>query len=368
MAIVYARCSQSLLLNVRRRLSSSPSSSSASWSDGHAFDPAIRRLAKSRRFDDIESLLEARKTDLPPRPPPARRTSPPSLPPMRLPACLITPSARWTSSPPRLPSYCYLTNALVSACNHSKALFRRVPDLLSELSRRHSLSPDKISYGILIKSLCLARDASKALPVLREMEEKKIEITKVSYTTILDSLYKEGKPEEAERIWRRCAQGCRPDVVAYNVKCMYWSKSGKSEDVLRLMEEMKDAGLDPDTITYNYLMSCYCKYGRFEDAKRVYRELGEKGCEPNSATFKNLLYALCKNDDFDGGLEVFNDSVKHRKLPDLSSVKMLVELLMKASKVKVATRVVIGLSKKFPELFTGSWKDLEKIVGLHIDE
>ncbi|KAG0477743.1 hypothetical protein HPP92_012462 [Vanilla planifolia] len=347
MAIVYARCSQSLLLNVRRRLSSSPSSSSASWSDGHAFDPAIRRLAKSRRFDDIESLLEARKTDLPSEAS-AREAYLSSLITSYASAGMLDHALRTLDELPRLGSPRTVTslNALVSACNHSKALFRRVPDLLSELSRRHSLSPDKISYGILIKSLCLARDASKALPVLREMEEKKIEITKVSYTTILDSLYKEGKPEEAERIWREmCSKGVAPDVVAYNVKCMYWSKSGKSEDVLRLMEEMKDAGLDPDTITYNYLMSCYCKYGRFEDAKRVYRELGEKGCEPNSATFKNLLYALCKNDDFEGGLEVFNDSVKHRKLPDLSSVKMLVELLMKASKVKVATRVVIGLSK-----------------------
>ncbi|KAG0476000.1 hypothetical protein HPP92_012841 [Vanilla planifolia] len=307
--IVSVRCSQSLLFNVRRRLSSSPSSSSASWSDGHAFDLQSAVLP-SRRFDDIESLLEARKTDLPYEASAREAYLSPSLPPMRLPACLITPSARWTSSPPRLPSYCYLTQRPRLRLQPLKA-----PSSVAFLTCFPTLpppplSPDKISYGILIKSLCLARDASKALPLFREMEEKKIEITKVSYTTILDSLYKEGKPEEAERIWREmCSKGVAPDVVAYNVKCMYWSKSGKSEDVLRLMEEMKDAGLDPDTITYNYLMSCYCKYGRFEDAKRVYRELGEKCCEPNSATFKNLLYALCKNDDFEGGLEVFNDSV-----------------------------------------------------------
>lgn len=259
-------------------------------------------------------------------------------------------------------------NALLSACNHSKSLSPRVPGLFSNLSLSHSLSPDKVSYGILIKSLCLARDSSKALLVLKQMEDKRIEITAISYTTIMDSLYKEGKVEEAERLWKEMrAKKVRSDAAAYNVRAMHRAVNGKPDDVLGLIEEMKAEGAEPDTFTYNYLMICYCKNGRADDAKRVYKELGEKGCQPNAATYKNLLYELCKNKDFDGGVEIFDDCVKQRRVPDLGSVMMLVKGLMKSSKVRAAKRVVIGLRKKFPEDFAGNWKKLENVVGFSKD-
>lgn len=365
MALVYARRSHSLLLHLLHF------SSETSFSGGgHAFDPEIRRLAKFQRFTDIEALLEPRKLNLP-ADFSSREHYLASFITAYASAGMLDHAIRSLEELPRLdsPRTILSLNALLSACIHSKTLSPRVPDLFYNLSRCHSLSPDKVSYGILIKSLCLARDASKALLVLKEMDDKKIEITAISYTTIMDSLYKEGKPDEAERLWKEMrAKGVAPDVVAYNVRAMYWAVNGKPDDVLGVMEEIKDEGMEPDIFTYNYLMTCYCQHGRVDDAKRIYRELEEKGCQPNAATYKNLLYALCKNNDFVGGLEVFEDCVKQSRVPDLGSVMILVKGLMKCSKVRAAKRVVTGLGKKFPEDFVGSWKKLENIVGLSNDE
>ncbi|PKA65183.1 Pentatricopeptide repeat-containing protein [Apostasia shenzhenica] len=371
MALLPAGTGSPRLIFICRNLSaSSPSPSQFTASGGHAFDPAIRRLAKSRQFSEIEALLEPRKLDIPPETS-SREPHLASIITAYTNAGMIDHAIRTIDELPRLgsPRTTLSLNALLSACNHSKVLFRRVPDLLSDLFRRHSLSPDEVSYGILIKSLCLAGDASKAHPVLEEMMGKKIEVTAVSYTTVMDSLYKEGKPEAAERIWKEMhAKGITPDTTAYNVRVMYRAKNGKPEQVLEIMKEIETAGLKPDTITYNYLMSSYCSFGKFDHAKRVYKELREKGCQPNASTYKNMLYALCKNEDFEGGLEVFHDSVKHRKVPDLGSVQMLVGGLMKGSRKRDAKRVVTGLRKKFPKEFVGSWKRLEKMVGLSSDE
>lgn len=364
MALISARRYAAVL--PRRHLSSA----SLSPDSRHAYEPEIRRLAKFQRFSDIEALLESRKLNLP-ADAAARETQLASSIISYVSAGMIDHALRTMDDLPRLgsPRTLHSLNALLSACNHCKTLFPRVPDLFSELSRRHSLSPDKVSYGILIKSYCLLRNSSRALLVLKEMEERGIEITAISYTTIMDSLYKEGKSEEADRLWNEmCAKGVVLDVVAYNVRVMHQATSGKPDDVLGLMEEMKSGGLKPDTFTYNYLMTCYCSHGRLDDAKKVYRELEQKGCEPNAATFKNLLHDLCKRNDFSGGLEVFEDSVKQRRIPDAGSVMMLVKGLMKGSKVRAAKRVVSGLRKKFPEDFVGSWKKLENLVGLGIDE
>lgn len=357
-----------LLCSSPSRPPTAPTADAPLFSGCHAFDPAVRRLARARRFSDIEALLEPLKKD-------PRASGEPFL------ASVITSYAaagmvdhalRTFDEIPSLgaPRTAVSLNALLSALNHSHlpASRRRVPDLFVDLSRRLAIAPDKVSYGILVKSHCLAGDAKKALAVLKEMEEKKIEVTTVTYTTLLDSFYKEGRPEEAERLWKEMEKkGCKPDLPAYNVRVMYRALEGKPQDVLDLIGEIEAAGLKPDTITYNYLTSCYCGNGRFEEAKNVYKGLEEKGCVPNTATFKNLLASLCKNEDFDGGLEVFMDSMKQRKVPDLGSVKLLVEGLMKNSKARAAKRVVSGLKKKFPEDFTGDWRKLEKIVGVNVD-
>nr|CAD1830693.1 unnamed protein product [Ananas comosus var. bracteatus] len=268
-------------------------------------DPALlRRLARARRFSDIEALLEPLKSSAAPSPSPS-------------PEPLLAGA-----------SYGILVKSLC-------------------------LSPG---------------GAASALPVLAQMAERGVPASAVIYTTILDSFYKERRPADAERVWNEMlAKGLAPDLPAYNVRAMHRALHGNPEQVLALLKEMQSLGLNPDTITYNYLIASYCAHGRFGEAMRVYKGLEEKGCAPNHATYKNLLASLCKNEEFELGLEVFDDGVKRGKVPDLGTVRILVEGLMRAGKVRAAKRAVTGLRKKFPEDFTGEWKSLEKVVGLSKD-
>ncbi|WOK94822.1 hypothetical protein Cni_G03527 [Canna indica] len=355
----------SSLFLLLRRLSSAPSVPHP------AFDPEIRRLARLRRFTDIESLLEPLKKDR------SHASSEPFLASVvasYASSGMIDHALRTLDELPRLgsPRTAVSLNALLSALNHSPHRFGRrrlVPELFDSLSRKLSIAPDAVSYGLLIKSHCLAGQTKKALPILKEIEEKKIEVNTVIYTTILDSLYKENKPEVAQRLWTEMnTKGIKPDLPAYNVRVMYRALHGKPKEVLDLISEIEAEGLKPDTITYNYLIACYCTHGKFGDAKKVYKELEEKGCVPNSATYKILVSALCKNGDFDGSLDIFADSLKRSKVPDLSSMKLLVEGLVKTSKLRAAKRVVNGLKNKFPEDFAGEWKKLESMVELNTDK
>lgn len=335
-------------------------------------DPALlRRLARARRFSDIEALLE-----------PLKSSAAPSLSPSPEPllagviaaysaAGMLDHARRTLAELPSLgsPRTAISLNALLHPLNRSPRLSPRVPSLLAELSSAHSLSPDQASYGILVKSLCLSPGgAASALPVLAQMAERGVPASAVIYTTILDSFYKERRPADAERVWNEMlAKGLAPDLPAYNVRAMHRALHGDPEQVLALLKEMQSLGLNPDTITYNYLIASYCAHGRFGEAMRVYKGLEEKGCAPNHATYKNLLASLCKNEEFELGLEVFDDGVKRGKVPDLGTVRILVEGLMRAGKVRAAKRAVTGLRKKFPEDFTGEWKSLEKVVGLSKD-
>ncbi|KAL6222436.1 hypothetical protein ACLB2K_005828 [Fragaria x ananassa] len=189
---------------------------------------------------------------------------------------------------------------------------------------KYNVSADKVSYGILIKSFCDAGKPEEAIETVRVMEEKGVEVTAVSFTTIFNALYKKGNKEEVEKLWDEMVEkGCKVDVAAYNVKIM-------------------------------------C--GMMEEAEKVYKGLEANKLNPNAATFRILVFYLCKNECFERAYRVFKKSVEMRKIPDFNTLRFLAEGLMKKNMRKEAK------GKKFPPNRLNAWKKVEEGLGLVPDE
>lgn len=196
------------------------------------------------------------------------------------------------------------------------------------------------------------------------MEGKGVEVTAVTFTTILDSLYKKGKGDEAERVWNEMVKkGCALDVAAYNVRISY-AHGGNPEDVKGLIEEMTAAGLKPDTISYNYLLTSYCRNGMMDEAMKLYEELEAIGFNPKAATFRTLIHYLCKKGDYGTGYDVFKRSVFHHRIPDFATLKDLVEGLVAKKKLNDAKGLIRTVKKKFPPNVLNAWKKVEIELGL----
>ncbi|KAJ8545845.1 hypothetical protein K7X08_018428 [Anisodus acutangulus] len=330
-------------------------------SSRYAQEYAVKRLAKSHRFSDIENFLESHKNS-------PQITQEPFLSSiirsygvagMFDHALKIYDQMDDLGTPRSAISF----NVLLSACVHSK-LYDRVAQLFDEMPVKYDFLPDKVSYGILIRSYCEMGSPEMAMERLKEMEEKGVEITTVTFTTILHSFYKKGKSDEADCVWNEMVKrGCVPDVGAYNVKIMN-IQGGDPEGVKALIEEMSDAGLKPDTISYNYLMTCYCRNELLDEAQKVYEDLERTGCNPNAATFRTLIFYLCKKGRFETGYKVFKESVRVNKIPDFNTLKYLVEGLVKRSKLKDAKGMSRTVKKKFPPNLVKAWTKLEEELGL----
>ncbi|XP_010029819.1 pentatricopeptide repeat-containing protein At4g36680, mitochondrial [Eucalyptus grandis] len=330
-------------------------------SSRYAQDLTIRRLAKSRRFADIEALVESHKAG----PQAAQEPYLCTLIRSYGVAGMFDHAMRTFEEMDRLgaPRTVLSLNAVLSACNASR-LFGRVPELFAALPGKYGVSPDRVSYGILVKSYCEAGAPEKGIEVLREMEEKGVEVTAVTFTTILDSLYKSGRAAEAEALWDEMAKaGCALDAAAYNVRIMNAQSSGP-EDVKKLIREMSDAGFKPDTISYNYLMTAFLKAGEMDEAIGVYKELEGNGCKPNAASFRTLIHYLCKDGDYEKGYKIFKESVKVHKIPDFMTLRSLVEGLVEKKMTKEAKGMIRTIKKKFPPNFLNAWKKVEENLGL----
>ncbi|ONM41339.1 Pentatricopeptide repeat-containing protein mitochondrial [Zea mays] len=86
---------------------------------------------------------------------------------------------------------------------------------------------------------------------------------------------------------------------------------------------------------------------------------------PDCATYSCVVGALCGAGRWSEAEDVFYAGVKRRKVADLGTVRVLVRGLKDAGKGRAARRVVVGLCKKFPEMFDGPWRELEVAAGLN---
>lgn len=337
---------------------------SSPLSSRYAQEYTVKRLAKSHRFSDIEAFLESHKKD-------PKVTQEPFLATIIRSYGIVGMFSNALSTYEQMsdlgtPRSSVSFNALLSACIQSK-LYDRVPQLFEEIPNKYGVSPDRVSYGILIRSYCEVGSPKVAMERLKEMEEKGMDITAVPYTTIMNSLYKKGMSDEAEKVWDEMVKsGCELDVGAYNVRIMN-IQGGNPDGVKALIDEMSNAGLKPDIISYNYLMTCCCRNGMMDEAEQVYKNLEANCCKPNATTFRTLIYYACQQEQFDIGYKVFNKSVTMNKIPDFNTLKHLVRGLVKISKTREAKSVISIVKSKFPPNVLKAWTKLEEELGLTND-
>ncbi|ESQ52231.1 hypothetical protein EUTSA_v10017741mg, partial [Eutrema salsugineum] len=242
----------------------------------------------------------------------------------------------------------------------------------SVLSFNTFLSPDKISYGILIKSYCEAGLHGKAIEIMmRQMEEGEEQgVNTIALTTILSSLYMKlkGEVEVAENLWNEMVKkkGCEVmDNSAYNVRLMNAALKESPERVLELIQEMSNMGLKPDTISYNCLVTAYCEKGMFDEAEKVFDGLQGNICvAPNVATFRTLILHLCCSGLYEQGYAVFKKSVYVHKIPDFDTLQHLVVGLVRNKKINDANGLIRTAKNEFPPSFLDEWEKLEEELGL----
>lgn len=334
---------------------------SSTTASRYAQELTIRRLAKSHRFSEIESLLESHKKD-------PKITEEPFLSNLIRSygvAGMLDHSIKTFHQMEELktPRSAFSFNALLMACVDSRQ-YDKALQLFDEIPQRYNISPDDISYGTLLKSYCEAGLPEKALEELSKIREKGVSVTTVMFSTVLNAFCKKGKIEEADNLWDEMLKsGCELDITAYNVRLMCL-QNGKPERMREFMSEMSDSGFKLNSISYNYLMTCYFKNGMLEEAMKVYEEeMGGNGCNPNASTFRTMVFYLNKNEEYLKAYKVFKQSVRANKMPDFNTLKHLARGLVKQDKKKEAKELIRTVKKKFPPHMLVAWGKVQEELG-----
>merc|ERR1719305_258556 len=111
-----------------------------------------------------------------------------------------------------------------------------------ELARKlfaTSGNPDLLNYMSLIRAAGREKNSTKALALLKELEESPIDVDTTAYNCVLDVCVACGDRISASILFERMKTKNRVDVISYNTRLKGLTATGAWNQVDSTLEEMK---------------------------------------------------------------------------------------------------------------------------------
>ncbi|KAL1815966.1 hypothetical protein ACET3Z_018540 [Daucus carota] len=203
-------------------------------------------------------------------------------------------------------------NILMKACGTD---YKRAEALMNEM-KTCGLSPNQISWSILIDIFGGSRNVKGAMQILDSM--------------------------------RRA--GILPDVIAYTAVMKVCIQNQNQKFAFSLFEEMKRYHIQPNLVTYNTLLRARTRYGSLEEVQQclaIYQDMRRAGFNSNDYYLKQLIEEWCE------GILQGNS----QNLPHTSSSRTDLE----GSQSLLLEKVAANLQKTGPKSLAVDLRGLSKV-------
>ena len=228
--------------------------------------------------------------------------------------------------------------------------------------------PTVRAYTAMVQALARAGRADEANGWVREMREAGCAPNAHTYTAIVDGFARAGNPAGAEAtVDAMRADGVAPTAVTFNALLKAYTRreeSGKEgyvdedgdvhldgdvdssapnspnlEDVRRVLESMRAAGVDATVVTYNTLIDACAEAGEPTEAMfRVLSALVAAGHRPDVVTYTTLLKHFSREGDVVAARWLMREMESDAAAtPDAPAFNALVDALCRAGLTEEAT-------------------------------
>nr|CAB3474492.1 unnamed protein product [Digitaria exilis] len=239
-----------------------------------------------------------------------------------------------------------------SLASHATATFLDLPQKHKSVTAFNALLAAYVDSGEFDKLVAAFQKPglSTALDVIPLMEKCGLTPDGISFNSLLNGFYNNGRFDDAEKVWEMMkVRNVEPNTKSYNAKLRGLVAKGKIEDAAAVIETMQKDGPKPDSVSYNELIRGYCKLGRLDEAKKVYDDLVKNECAPYRGTFETLVPHLVEAGELDLALNFCHEIFSRKCRVKCSLLQGVVTALVAASRVDDATRIVkLGWKNNYP--------------------
>lgn len=143
--------------------------------------------------------------------------------------------------------------------------------------------------------------------------------------------------------------GCpQPNIFTYSAVISVCCRSGRLQEGLRLLDEMKSAAkansaLAPDSIVYRLLVGCCLKLGRYNQVVDLYQECVDAGLEPDDHTLQHVLNALIYLKEWKNAADVMDMLHVRRGCLPVQQYNVFIEACCNVDNLEMATEVLLTM-------------------------
>ncbi|XP_068644134.1 pentatricopeptide repeat-containing protein At5g02830, chloroplastic [Aristolochia californica] len=209
--------------------------------------------------------------------------------------------------------------------------------------------PTVATYNILMKAC--GTDYIRAKALMDQMREAGLSPNQISWSILIDIYGRSNNIKGAMQAFRTMHDsGIKPDVVAYTTTIKACVQNKDLKMAFSLFGKMKKYRIRPNLVTYNTLLSARSRYGSLHEVQQclsIYLDMRKSGYRSNDYFLKELLEEWCegviKNNDRCRGLEESSNETLREPPPSVLLEKVALHLQKDIS--ECLTIGLSGLSK-----------------------
>ncbi|KAK6926238.1 Pentacotripeptide-repeat region of PRORP [Dillenia turbinata] len=184
----------------------------------------------------------------------------------------------------------------------------------------------------------MLKDIPRALNVFEEMVMKGLKPNRVTYSTIIQVLFKVQNLEKIREILEGAAgrEELVPDTCTFNTLISAHCNAANIDESLEVFEKMSPVKLQPDSAAYSPLIGSLCQQGNFKRAEELFDELSEKDV---------LLRGHCKEGTYEPGFDLLVLMLRRVYVPDFEAYQSLIEGLLQKGDPVLAHKILEKMLK-----------------------
>merc|ERR1719387_2925498 len=159
------------------------------------------------------------------------------------------------------------------------------------------------------------------------------------------------REKKLERAWdvykEMSSRGVEVSVVTFNTIIDACARCGRMDQVSRVQEDMVRAGVPPNLITYSSLIKGYCRMGDVQTAFTILGRMKREGnARPDEIMYNSLLDGCAQSNLVDEGMKLLEEMQREGVKPSNYTLSILVKLMSRSRNLDGAFAMVDDLAKK----------------------
>lgn len=200
----------------------------------------------------------------------------------------------------------------------TEGAYELVHDIRSDERCRDVLN--SVIYCSVLKGFTREKKIERAWAVYQEMMEDKVELSIVTYNTLIDACARCGRMERLQGILDDMAsQNLKANVITYSTMLKGHCQAGDMQTAFALLRRMKqETTLKPDEIMYNSLLDGCAQNSLVDEGLRVLAEMQDQGISPSNFTLSVLVKLMSRARRLDSAFDLVEQiTSKYRFKPNV---------------------------------------------------